>query len=139
MNLITRETAARIWECYREIETGEKLLSDIKKVRDDNHGDPHAQHLKDAFGRRRDLQLGIPSGHNSHKLFDVPEKLAESVIRAHIASKRAELIEANEQARIELGDQSSAPKKACPLIGIQCERHSEQVGDHQCPGCDEGE
>lgn len=104
MNLISRETAARIWQCYREIETGEKLLSDIKKVRDDNHGDPHAQHLKDAFGRKRELQLGIPSGENSHRLFDVSERLAESVIRAHISSKKAELIEANEQARIELGN-----------------------------------
>jgi len=100
--MIQRETAARIWECYREIETAEKLLEDMAELKDRYRNDPHAQHLKDAFGRGRDLQLGIPSGENSHRLFKVAPRLAESIIYAHIASKKAELVEANEQARIEL-------------------------------------
>jgi hypothetical protein len=58
--------------------------------------------LKDAFGRRKQLQLGIPSGENGHRLFDVAPQLAESIIRAHIANKHAELVEATEQARVEL-------------------------------------
>ena len=66
--------------------------------------DKTAPTLKDAFGRRRHLQLGIPSGENSHRLFDVPPPLAESVIRAHLAEQRKQLLLANERARIELRD-----------------------------------
>ncbi len=102
MNLIQQETAAKIWQCYREIETAEKLLKDMEELQKKYSRDPHAQYLKDAFGHRRNLQLGIPMGENRHQLFDVSPRLAESVIRAHIAAKKAELIEVNEQARIEL-------------------------------------
>lgn len=100
--MIQRITAQRIWMCYREIETAEKLLKDMAEIKEKYPQDPHAQHLKDAFGHSRDLQLGIPSGENQHRLFNVSPTLAESVVRAHIAIKRAELVEANEQARIEL-------------------------------------
>lgn len=100
--MITRDTAAMIWNAYREISAAEKLLSDMKEVRDREHLDPRAATLRDAFGRVQQLQLGIPSGDNSHRIFDVSPVLAESVIRAHIENKRAELCEANERARIEL-------------------------------------
>ncbi len=103
-NTITQETAARIWQAYREIEASNKLLADMKAEREKpfGDGDKHAPTLKDAFGRRRQLQLGIPSGENCHRIFDVSPLLAESVIRAHIAAKEKELVESNEQARIEL-------------------------------------
>lgn len=74
----------------------------MEDVQKNNPHDPHAQHLRDAFGHKRNLQLGIPSGANSHRLFNVSLKLAESVIRSHISTKKYELIEANEHARIEL-------------------------------------
>lgn len=101
--MITKETCAAIWSAYREIEASEKLLADMKAERERAHADPHAPTLRDAFGRVRQLQLGIPSGENGHRIFDVSPVLAESVIRAHIEHKRAELAEANERARIELG------------------------------------
>ena len=102
--MITQETASTIWSAYREIETAEKLLLDMaeeraKPFRDD---DKHAPTLKDAFGRNQHLQLGIPSGSNSHRLFQVRPELAESVIRAHIGQMKAKLTEANECARLEL-------------------------------------
>lgn len=100
--MISQETAAMIWNAYREIETAEKLLSDMEKESKNIDHDKHAPSLKDAFGRKRHLQLGIPSGENSHRLLEVRPALAESVIRAHIEHKRAELAEANERARIEL-------------------------------------
>ena len=99
--MITQETAAAIWTAYREIETAEKLLADMAAEQKWEH-DKTAPTLKDAFGHKQHLQLGIPSGSNSHRLFQVPPQLAGSVIRAHIASKKAELAAANEQARIEL-------------------------------------
>lgn len=101
--MITKETCEAIWNAYREIEVGEKLLADMKEIREREHTDPHAPSLKDAFGRRQHLQLGIPSGENGHRLLQVSSTLGESVIRAHIENKRAALSEAQERARIELG------------------------------------
>lgn len=102
--MITAETAARIWECYREIETAKKLLEDIEKAIEDDKIERRDKPgtLRDVFGRRQNLQLGVPSGHDSHRLFGVSVKLGVSVIHAHIAHKEAELKEANEQARLEL-------------------------------------
>ncbi len=101
--MIKQDTAARIWHCYREIEMAEKLLSDIEEARKSGLGYKKDEPtLRDAFGRRRNLQLGIPSGDSGHRLFEVAPQLAESCIRAHIENKKAELAEANEQARIEL-------------------------------------
>jgi hypothetical protein len=101
--VITQETCAAIYSAHREIIAGEKMLADMKEERERMKADKYAPTLKDAFGRVRQLQLGIPSGENSHRIFDVSPVLAESVIRAHIENKRAELAEANERARIELG------------------------------------
>ena len=103
--MITQETCAAIYSAHREIIAGEKLLEDMKKERErlGSDADKYAPTLRDHFGRVRQLQLGIPSGENAHRLFDVSPVLAESVIRAHIENKRAELVEANERARIELG------------------------------------
>jgi hypothetical protein len=101
--MISQDTAAAIWAAYRDIEAGEKLLADIEKERNRNHLDKSQPTLRDAFGRVRNLSLGIPSGENSQRLFDVKPELAEAIIRAHIANKHAELAEANERARVELG------------------------------------
>lgn len=102
--MITQKTAARIWHCYREIETAEKLLGDMAEVAKLSRAqfDDHAPKLKDAFGNAKDLQLGIPSGESGHQLFRIGPDLAISVIRAHIAAKNAELVEANEAASLEL-------------------------------------
>jgi hypothetical protein len=110
--MITQETAASIWSTYREIETGNKLLEEMQQALRWEH-DKNAPVLKDAFGRKQNLQLGIPSGQNSQRLFDVPPQLAETCIRAHIAQKQKELAEANEKARLELTmDLSPAPPEA---------------------------
>lgn len=100
--MITQETAACIYRAYREIEAGEKLLTDMETIRKAQGLDKTAPTIRDAFGRPQHLQLGIPSGENGHRILDVAPELAESVIRAHIAKKRAELAEVQERARIEL-------------------------------------
>ena len=101
--MISKETCERIWHCMREIEAGEKLLTDMKEIRERERIGRLEPTLKDAFGTRKHLELGIPSGENGHRLFGVSPQLGEAIIRAHIAHKEAELKEANEQARIELG------------------------------------
>jgi hypothetical protein len=101
--MIRVETLERMWSCYREINVGKKLLSEMEElVKNEAFYSRDAEKLKDAFGHQRDLQLGIPCGQNGHKLLGVSSKLATSIIRSHIANKEAELKEANEQARIEL-------------------------------------
>ena len=100
--MITQETAALIYHIYRELEAGQKLLDDMKAIRESERLDKTEPTIKDAFGRRRHLQLGIPSGENSHRILDVSPVLAESVIRAHIENKRAEMATMQERARVEL-------------------------------------
>lgn len=98
--MITQETAARIWGCYREIATAKQLLQDAKK---ELERDPKENPFpRDPFGHKRGLQLGVPLGENSQRLYDVPHGLALTMIRAHIAEQERALVEANEQARIEL-------------------------------------
>ena len=96
--MITMETATRIWQCHNEIRKAKDLLDELED-RLKAGGDPNPRDAND----RRVLQLGIPSGDNGHRLYGVQPRLALSVIRAHIADQQAELVEANEQARIELG------------------------------------
>lgn len=100
--MIRQETAADLWHCYHDIEAGEKLLSDMEAITKANRLNKYEPRLQDAFGRRQQLQLGIPSGENAHRLFDVSPRLAETIVRAHIAKKKAELAEINERARVEL-------------------------------------
>ena len=100
--MITQETAARIWECYREIKCAEELLKKMAKLQKDHRFEPQEQKLKDVFGNARDLQLGVPSGERSHQLFNISPNLAKSVINAHIANKKTELVDAQEEARIEM-------------------------------------
>ncbi len=112
--MITQETAIAIWAAHREIESAKKLIADMAAEREKPFADrsKHAPTLKDAFGQRRHLQLGVPSGENCHRIFDVNPELAESVIRAHIAKKTVELVEANERARIELSTVTAGEKEA---------------------------
>lgn len=97
-NIITMETAARIWGAHREIETAKKLLADIEGCL--RRGDDPTP--IDPFGRRRAYDLGVPSGDNSRRLLDVSPRLAVHVIRAHIAEKEKDLAEACVMARMEI-------------------------------------
>lgn len=100
--MISNETVERIWKCQREIAVGKSLLDEMQKIAANLKRDGSAKRIKDAFGHERDLQLGIPSGENCHRLLNVSPTLAVSIIRSHIAIKEAELVEANEMARLEL-------------------------------------
>lgn len=95
---ISQETARMIWVAYDEIANGEKLLTEMEK-RQKEHENPNP---RDAFGKRRNLQLGIPCGETGHTLYDVQPKLAMAVIAAHVADKRAMLTVLCERAKSEL-------------------------------------
>ena len=105
MPMITLETARDIAFAYREVETAQRLLAEIKDALDRQT----TPDLRDAFGRRRGgLQLGVPSGNDSTRLFDVPFNLARPIIEAHIAQQSAIIVALSERARIEL-DGAIAP------------------------------
>jgi hypothetical protein len=97
--MITKLTATDIAMAYREIEVAEKLLADIvESIK--RHELPD---IRDAFGRRQNgLQLGVPSGHDSHRLFDVPWTLAKPILEAYIARQRNIVTALCEKARMEL-------------------------------------
>lgn len=96
---ISKETAMDIALAHREFETGKQLLDDIVAAVS-RHQTPD---IRDVFGRPTGgLQLGIPSGKDVHRLFDVSWSLARPVIEAHIAQVQARLLALNEKAAAEL-------------------------------------
>ncbi len=96
--MITKQTAMDIALAYREIETAEKLLADITEAQSQRK----LPDIRDAFGRPQcGLQLGVPCGDTSQRIFDVPWPLAKPIIEAHIAAKKAIISALNEKALIE--------------------------------------
>ena len=99
--MITKETCVKIWNAHNEIEKANKLLSDMaKNLKDDK--DKSAPTLRNAFGENQGLQLGVPSGHDSHYLYNVSSALAVKVIEEHIKFNEIRLEELNAIAKIEL-------------------------------------
>ncbi len=97
--MISKDTAMDIALAYREVETAEKLLAEITEAMS------HRQEpdIRDAFGRHQGgLQLGVPSGNNGHRLFNVPWEICKPVIETHIASHRARIAVLTEKARVEI-------------------------------------
>lgn len=99
MSLISKETAIDIAMAYRELEAAEKLLQDVRDASEKYQ----VKDIRDAFGRvQHGLQLGVPSGDNSTRLFNVPYTLAVPVIETHIAHHKAKIATLSEKARQEL-------------------------------------
>lgn len=99
--MITKETCVKIWNCWNEIEKGETIIKDMAEtVKEDIEKKPPT--LYDAFGENRGLQLGVPSGHDSHRIFGVPIDLGIKIIERHIEEKKRRLEELMAIAKIEL-------------------------------------
>jgi hypothetical protein len=97
--MISKNTAMDIALAYREIEVAEKLLAEVTEALRRNENPD----VRDAFGRlQTGLRLGVPSGENSHQMFNVPWTLAKPVIQAHIAEQRSILAALNAKATIEV-------------------------------------
>lgn len=101
--MITKDTAVRIAYAYSEIESAQQLLASLENA----NGHYEIPDFRDAFGRQRGLQLGVPSSVNGHRLMDVSPKLAAIIIRAHIDDKRAEIEALCEIAQNELSKATS--------------------------------
>ena len=96
--ILSQEAAGRIWTAHREIETGRKLLADIRNALKENSPPTPIEP-----GRRRDVfTFGRGSYDRWSHISEVSPRLAIAVIEAHIAEKERELKEASIAARIEL-------------------------------------
>lgn len=92
---ISRETITDLALAHREVDTAENLLAEISEAMSRRE----TPDIRDAFGRRHDgLQLGVPSGKDGHRLFNVPWTLARPVIEAHIAAQKAVIAALSEKA-----------------------------------------
>lgn len=106
---ISRQTATDIAMAHREIETAEALLVKIST----EWIEGSVPDLRDAFGKPVDgLELGVPNGQSSTRLFSVPFPLAKGVIEAHIASQRERLTSLSTKALDELRTDMTALKCA---------------------------
>ena len=95
---ISYETAKAIAYAYRDIEAAEVMIADVKKAIE-NHREPD---FRDAFGRpQRGLQLGVPSGESSHRVFNVQWEMALPILQAHIAKQKALIAILEEKAAAE--------------------------------------
>jgi len=86
--MITKDVARLIYNCYSEIESGEKMIEELKNAIDQN-GDFV---LTDGWGEtKRFLELHIPSKSGGHSIKQLPMQLGIDSILAHIESKKQEL------------------------------------------------
>lgn len=96
---ISKETAQRIAFAYREVEVAEKLLAEINEALSHRT----VPDIRDAFGRHHGgLELGVPNGDSSRRLFNVEWSLAVPIIEAHVAQHRAIIAALSETARAEM-------------------------------------
>lgn len=95
---ISMKTAHALALAHREIEVAEKLLKDVTEAQ---ARIGRTTDIRDAFGRtQHGLQLGVPSGENGHRLFNLPFSICGPVIEAHIAQQRV-VVAALTQAAID--------------------------------------
>lgn len=98
--MITKETTVKIWNCYNEIECAEKIMADLAESSKKTPDEPPS--LKNAFGERCGLQLGVPMGSGSHQLFGVNLEMSIKIIQQHIDEKNRRLEELKTIATLEL-------------------------------------
>ena len=96
--MITKELAMSIWRCYQEIESAQKLHEECKEAIEKANPD----HWKDSFGRERGLEMGVPSGDNSRRIFQVSPTAALLVLADHVHQKTLELERLQAQAKDSL-------------------------------------
>lgn len=101
--MIKLETATDIALIYREIKVSEDLLSEIEKAQENSN----PKDILDVFGRvQGNIEVGIPSGDSSRRIYRMQWRLAKPVIEAHIADCKAQLAALNEKAAMELKPQA---------------------------------
>lgn len=97
--MITKDIARLIYNCYQEIENGNKMIEELKK-RLNNNGELE---LKNRWGETAGLELHIPSERaDSWSIHRVPFHIALDVIKEHISNQEKELIRLKEVCLLQL-------------------------------------
>lgn len=96
--MITKEIAAHIYNCYAEIESGNKMIKELKEKLNEKG----ELELKDNWGSSRGLELHIPSETGGYSIRRVPFHLALDVIQEHINNQEKELERLKEVCRVQL-------------------------------------
>lgn len=96
--MVTKDIARLIYNCYSEIENGNKMFEELKKKLNDKG----ELELKDTWGNERGLELRIPNVGGSWSIRQVPFHLALDVIQEHIANQEKELVRLREVCREQL-------------------------------------
>lgn len=101
--MLNYQTALDIALCHQELKNGKELLEEVEKAIEAEKKRLVADNIRDAFGRPvHGLELGVPTGRGSRRLYNVPWPLARSAIIAHMANIERRLVVLNEGARLEL-------------------------------------
>ncbi|ANC85441.1 MULTISPECIES: hypothetical protein [Sphingomonas] len=97
--MISFETARDLAYAYREVETADKLLAELAEAKTRYK----APDIRDAFGRQQDgLQLGVPSGDSSRRMYNVAWELAVPIVEAHRAASNAKIAALCQKAMAEM-------------------------------------
>lgn len=96
--MITKEIARLVYNCYNEIESGKKMIQELKAGLDENG----ELKIKDGWGDPKGLELRIPKGQSSWEIKNVPFRLALDVINEHISNQEKELERLKEVCRVQL-------------------------------------
>ena len=96
--MITKDIARLIFNCYVEIESGEKMIEELKTKLNEKG----ELELKDNWGNSRGLKLRIPNEGTSYSIKQVPFHLALHVITEHIENQKKELSRLKEVCRVQL-------------------------------------
>lgn len=107
--MITKETARRIYNCYQQIETIDKLkaemLEEVEKVRkrEQENSDPIPENSFGRFGKG--MQLGIPDGMSSSmRIYNISPEIALQVMDGQSEKLKRDLRELETIARLELSN-----------------------------------
>lgn len=96
--MITKEIAAAIYNCYSEIESGNKMIEELKNKLNEKG----ELELKDNWGNSIGLELRIPNEGGSWSIRRVPFRLALDVIKEHIQKQYNELEVLKNACKIQL-------------------------------------
>ena len=100
--MIKQETCKEIWECYHEIEAGEKLLQELEELEQENKHLQWQERIDKKYAKLVYLEMKIPMKETgSYSVKKVSPALGKSVLRSHIALQQARLKELNEIAIYE--------------------------------------
>jgi hypothetical protein len=96
--MVTKDIARLIFNCYSEIENGNKMIEELKSKLNEKG----ELELKDRWGDSVGLELRVPNESGSWSIHKVPFHLALDVIKEHISNQEKELERLKEVCRVQL-------------------------------------